>query len=465
MRGYSLMASDSGANSVAKPRLVKFLLGTVAPVHLTVLKECFLHLTELNEPMRCTDATGSIVLAIAKGDAMIPVFFDNTITWLKLNDVYYAPSSDREHSLISVSKLYAAGITVEWKNDVHDCSLLDRCLDVIARGSSRGCKWYLDVDLDLIRYNNPEIQDPPFFGSPETPEMVFPESVSAQSLDSIGTLEEPPHASAGEPAVAGVDAGMDGSSSCCQDCEECSKDAATASPLSLVHSDLYGPLPVSVGGNRYAASFIDDYSRFVRIYFLKSPAGYFTAVKSFVSRAEKDTESGYKLQALHIGGGEEGSASQISAYLSTREIEHENTHKQRSVAREFNETLFARVQSMLFDAEMEHGWWEDAAAMAVYMFNRSPNPLLDFELPLDVWSRSKKRPTSFVYHAFGSRCTATVSETRGGKEFQKSMDCQVLRFDTSTQEWFVLTITGDKTFGTKDVVFEDSDGEYESESE
>ncbi|EUC55544.1 integrase core domain protein [Rhizoctonia solani AG-3 Rhs1AP] len=411
--------------------------------------------------MKCTDATGSIVLAIAKGDAMIPVFFDNTITWLKLDDVYYAPSSDREHSLISVSKLYAAGITVEWKNAVYDCSLLDRCHDVIARGSSRGCKWYLDVDLDLIRYNNPGIQDPPLLGSPATPEMVYPDSVSAQSLDSIGTLEDP----AGEPAVACVDTSMDDSSSCCQDCEECSKDAVGPSPLSLVHSDLYGPLPVSVGGNRYAASFIDDYSRFARIYFLKSPAGYLTAVKSFVNRAEKDTQSDYKLQVLHTGSGEGAVAGQISAYLSTREIEHTNTYKQHSVAREFNETMFTRVQTMLFDAEMEQGWWEDAAAMAVYMFNRSPNPLLDFELPLDVWSCSKKRPTSFVYRAFGSRCTATVSETRGGKEFQKSMDCQVLRFDTSTQEWFVLAMAGDKIFGTKDVVFEDSDGEYESESE
>ena len=41
--------------------------------------------------------------------------------------------------------------------------------------------------------------------------------------------------------------------------------------LVIVHSDVYGPMQaVSLGGNRYSVTFIDDKSRFVAAYFMKS---------------------------------------------------------------------------------------------------------------------------------------------------------------------------------------------------
>lgn len=42
-------------------------------------------------------------------------------------------------------------------------------------------------------------------------------------------------------------------------------------PLEMIHTDVCGPMPVqSLGGARYCLSFIDDYSRKVYVFVLKS---------------------------------------------------------------------------------------------------------------------------------------------------------------------------------------------------
>lgn len=57
-------------------------------------------------------------------------------------------------------------------------------------------------------------------------------------------------------------------------------------PLALIHSDLWGPTPVtSTNGHVYYVSFIDNFSRFTWIYLLKSKAevsSVFIAFKAMI---------------------------------------------------------------------------------------------------------------------------------------------------------------------------------------
>ncbi|MCO5601028.1 hypothetical protein L7F22_055145 [Adiantum nelumboides] len=53
----------------------------------------------------------------------------------------------------------------------------------------------------------------------------------------------------------------------------------TKKPLEVVHSDVFGPLPVkSLTGNSYVLIFLDDYSKYTIIYFLKHKSGYYGLV-------------------------------------------------------------------------------------------------------------------------------------------------------------------------------------------
>jgi len=58
--------------------------------------------------------------------------------------------------------------------------------------------------------------------------------------------------------------------------------------LELVHTDLCGPMEVtSSGGARYLLTFIDDFSRKVFVYFLKSKMEVSDTIKAFVKMVEK----------------------------------------------------------------------------------------------------------------------------------------------------------------------------------
>ena len=43
----------------------------------------------------------------------------------------------------------------------------------------------------------------------------------------------------------------------------------STAPLQLIHTDLWGPAIVSLNNSKYYVSFVDDFSRYVWVYFLK----------------------------------------------------------------------------------------------------------------------------------------------------------------------------------------------------
>ena len=58
-------------------------------------------------------------------------------------------------------------------------------------------------------------------------------------------------------------------------------DRRATEPLELVHSDLAGPL--SLAQSMYVMSFVDDYSGFIFLYFLKFKSDAVDATKHFLA--------------------------------------------------------------------------------------------------------------------------------------------------------------------------------------
>jgi hypothetical protein len=76
------------------------------------------------------------------------------------------------------------------------------------------------------------------------------------------------------------------------------KACMASSPLELVHSDIMGPFPhSSISKARYDLTFIDDYSRFTWVYFLKKKFKVFEHLRDLNAHAE--TRSKRKIKALY----------------------------------------------------------------------------------------------------------------------------------------------------------------------
>ena len=58
-------------------------------------------------------------------------------------------------------------------------------------------------------------------------------------------------------------------------------------PLQLIHSDVWGPVPESVGRHTFYVSFIDDFSRYTWIYLLKNKSVVFQVFLNFQNFVER----------------------------------------------------------------------------------------------------------------------------------------------------------------------------------
>ena len=57
--------------------------------------------------------------------------------------------------------------------------------------------------------------------------------------------------------------------------------------LEMVHTDVWGPSPVSsLGGSRFYVTFIDDFSRKVWVYFWKHKSDVFATFKKWKAEVE-----------------------------------------------------------------------------------------------------------------------------------------------------------------------------------
>ena len=145
-------------------------------------------------------------------------------------------------------------------------------------------------------------------------------------------------------------------------------------PLELVHSDVCGPMPSkSLGGAQYFVTFIDDATRRVWAYAIKTKDETFACFKRFLSRAE--AQSGKKLKALRTDNGGEYIANDFKQFCAERGIKREftapYTPAQNGVAERMNRTIQERVMSMLSQSGLTQGFWGEALYSAIYLINRT----------------------------------------------------------------------------------------------
>jgi hypothetical protein len=66
-----------------------------------------------------------------------------------------------------------------------------------------------------------------------------------------------------------------------------SSQHVSTSPLQLIHTDVWGPALSSINGSKYYVSFVDDFSRYVWVYFLKNKSDVEAIFLQFQKHVEK----------------------------------------------------------------------------------------------------------------------------------------------------------------------------------
>ena len=160
--------------------------------------------------------------------------------------------------------------------------------------------------------------------------------------------------------------------------------------LELVHSDLAEPMSTrSLGGSKYFLLFIDDFSRYTKVYALKSKAEVISKFREYKALVENNL--GKKIKRFRSDGGGEYTSYEFDQLLRDSGIIREKTApyspEQNGISERANRTIIGRAKAMLHQSGLGMEMWAEAVHMAVYLKNRSPTSALAEGLtPYEAWS-------------------------------------------------------------------------------
>ena len=171
----------------------------------------------------------------------------------------------------------------------------------------------------------------------------------------------------------------------------------TNSPLELIHSDLCGPMQSrSLGGFRYFMLFVNNYTKFMTVYFLKSKDEAASQCPHFKAAVENFlSDKGYQTKVIRIDGGGEYSSGEFQRELKNSGIEWQvtvpYTPEVNGVAENSNRVLVGRTNALIQHADAPKNHWAEALLTTVYLKNISltKGPHGKDITPYELWHSSK----------------------------------------------------------------------------
>lgn len=223
-------------------------------------------------------------------------------------------------------------------------------------------------------------------------------------------------------------------------------------PLQLVYLDVCGPLPVSSqGGGRYILSVIDDFSRFVTIYILKTKDEAFDVFKNYHKRMERLTKQ--ELVCIRTDNGGEFCNNEFNAYLNQCGVKHEKTNaytpEENSVCERYHRTILDGVKAMLKESKLEDKWWAEAAACFTHVWNRIGHK--EKKTPFELFL--KRKPTVSYFKVFGCKAYVGIPKQNRNKLQMRTKEGVMLGYAFDTKGYRIWLPEENRLIETCNVKF------------
>ena len=225
-------------------------------------------------------------------------------------------------------------------------------------------------------------------------------------------------------------------------------------PLSLVHSDLHGPLPVQTFSHcRYWISFIDDYSRFAHVFLLKNKSEALAAFKRY--KALVENQLGCSIKALRDDKGGEYVSHEFDQLTWEAGISRQRTApgtpQQNGVAERFNRTSEERITAMLADAGLPLQFWGEAMNAYMEVHNVCPTSAVPDTTPHQRFL--KVLPDISHLRRFGSPAFVHVPKKERKHLQSHTRKCIMLGYQPGTKAWRFWDQAQRKVIVSRDAVF------------
>ena len=162
-------------------------------------------------------------------------------------------------------------------------------------------------------------------------------------------------------------------------------------PLHTIHTDTMGPIkPTSFPGeNKFIIVFIDDHSRYARVYYVKhkNQSGeclqkYLEHTRNLLAKQAKQEKVCY----TRSDNGTEFTGGHFAEIVRQEKIDSDfappYTPELNGTAERFIKTLQKKIRALMIGSGLPPKMWVLAAEAAVHVYNRTPHKGINFQTPL-----------------------------------------------------------------------------------
>ncbi|CAN0873749.1 Retrovirus-related Pol polyprotein from transposon TNT 1-94 [Linum grandiflorum] len=204
------------------------------------------------------------------------------------------------------------------------------------------------------------------------------------------------------------------------------KSSSTVIPAAfdLVHTDLWGPAPVtSRMGYRYFALFIDHHTRFAWVYFLRAKSELNEIAQRFVQMVR--TQFGKTVKTIRSDPGGEFQSTLLHEFYRQNGILFQQScpgvSEQNGLVERKHRHVLDLTRALLLQTAVPASFWVETVRTVVYLINRQPTPILKNVTPYEILHG--RRPDYSRLRVFGCVCFVLLPKKDRSKLSTKVARC------------------------------------------
>nr|GEZ96373.1 zinc finger, CCHC-type [Tanacetum cinerariifolium] len=203
---------------------------------------------------------------------------------------------------------------------------------------------------------------------------------------------------------------------------------------------------------------VDDCTRYMSVYFLKSKDEAFETFKEF--KLKVGNQVGKKLKSFRTDRGGEFTSREFTRYCKEngilRQLTSQFSPQQNGIVERMNRSVMSTTRSMLKAMHMPQNFWAEAIRHAVYVLNRVPTKALKESTPYEALK--DRKPNMRLLRVFGCKAYAKVTKPHIKKLDDRSRELAYLRTQPGSKAYRLFNpITKDMVV-SRDVKFKEDEG-------
>ncbi|CAN1141195.1 Retrovirus-related Pol polyprotein from transposon TNT 1-94 [Linum perenne] len=208
-----------------------------------------------------------------------------------------------------------------------------------------------------------------------------------------------------------------------------SSSTTVSMPFDLVHTDLWGPSPVTSRlGFRYFALFVDHATRFTWIYFLRLKSDLLKVVQEFVMMIQTQFHTTVKVFRSDPGG--EYTSNALHDFYKKHGILSQQScpgvSQQNGLVERKNRHVLELARALLLHSQVPPHFWPEVAHTVVYLINRQVTSTIQDQSP--YFALYGKQPDYKRLKVFGCTCLVLLPRHERSKLTSKVARCAFLGY-------------------------------------